>query len=262
MAETEREERHFLEHRGEHRQEGIAQPEDDRRTEDGDVQFALGSQYYGFAVALGAQVFGRALGVGIERAHVHQATDAGSLAGGNDLLRQFDMGFGEVAAVGQYDIAAVQDADQVDHGIVTAHQLGQGLFATDIGFRHGHARLDDQRLGAFAATGRDGDLDAALRQAIDDVGTDETATPQQQDFLDVHVNPGNLNRKTRILRQFGHFRAAEWPPGPDSRPQLRPVWLMARPAAFSNSDCPERMTASPLRNWRSRIAGCMATASS
>jgi hypothetical protein len=45
MAETEREERHFLEHRGEHRQEGIAQTEDDRRTEDGDIQITLGGEH-------------------------------------------------------------------------------------------------------------------------------------------------------------------------------------------------------------------------
>ncbi len=101
---------------------------------------------------------------------------------------------------GNLHVAAVQDADQVDHRIVTAHQLGQGFLAMDVGFRHLDAGLHDQRLGPLAPTGRDGDLDAALRQTIDDVGTDETATPQQQDLFDVHLEtPEYLVRKNRIL---------------------------------------------------------------
>ena len=90
------------------------------------------------------------------------------------------------------------------------HQAGQGLLAADVGFRHADARLHDQCLGAFAPAGRDGDLDTALRQAIDDVGTDETATPQQQDFLDGHVNPGNSFRKTRILTRIAHSGVRSW----------------------------------------------------
>jgi hypothetical protein len=100
---------------------------------------------------------------------------------------------GEIGAVGQDDVAAVQDADQVDHRIVAGQQFGQRLFATDVGFRHGDARLHDECLGAFAATCRDRDFDAALRQTVDDIGADETATPQQQDLFDVHLKPRKLN---------------------------------------------------------------------
>ena len=56
------------------------------------------------------------------------------------------------------------------------------------------------------------------------------------------MNPGN-SIVNRILRQFGHFGGRMATRGGTGR-QLRPVWLMARLAAFSNSDWPER--------WRHR----------
>ena len=47
-------------------------------------------------------------------------------------------------------------------------------------------------LYALTAPRRHSDFDTALRQTIDDVGTDVTATPQQQDLFDVHVEPRKL----------------------------------------------------------------------
>ena len=192
MPETEREERQLPEHPGEHRQEGIAETEDHRRAEDCHVEVATGAHHDGFAVALRTEVLRGALRIGAQGAHVHQATDAGLLAGRDDLLRQFDVRVGKILAVGQHDIAAVQDADQVDHRILALHQRNQGFLGIDADFRHLHVGLHDQRLGALAPAGRHGDLDPALREAIGDVGTDETATPEQQDLLDVHVEPRKL----------------------------------------------------------------------
>jgi hypothetical protein len=123
---------------------------------------------------------------------VDQAAHTGGLAGGDDLFRQLDMRLGKILAVGEFDIAAVQDADQIDHGILPAHQFDQCFFAIYVDFRHLDVGLHDQRLGALAAARRDGDLDTALRQPIGDIGTDVTATPQQQDLFDVHVEPRKL----------------------------------------------------------------------
>ena len=131
-----------------------------------------------------------------------QAANAGGLAGGDDFFRQLDMRVGKILAIGEFDIPAMQDTDQIDHGIVTAHQFDQSFFAMNVGFRHFNAGLHDQRLGALTAPRRHSDFDTALRKTIDDVGTDVTATPQQQDLFDVHVEPRKLFRKTRILRQI------------------------------------------------------------
>jgi hypothetical protein len=76
------------------------------------------------------------------------------------------------------------------------HQFGQGLFAVDIGFGHFDTRLNDQRLVTLASARRNGDFNTALRQAIGDIGTDETATPSSKTFLMSIWNPGNYVRKT------------------------------------------------------------------
>ncbi len=109
---------------------------------------------------------------------MHQATDARLLAGGDDLLRQFDVSLGKVLAVRQLDIAAMQNADQIDNDILALHQRHQRLFRVNLDFRHLDIGLDDQRLGPLATTRRDSDFHPALRQAVGDIGANETATPE------------------------------------------------------------------------------------
>ena len=120
---------------------------------------------------------------------MQQAAYTAGLTGCHDLLRQLDVRFGEILAVGQLDVAAVQHPDQIDHRILTAHQLLQGLRAVNVGFRHRDTGLHDQRLGPLAPARRHGDLDTALGQTIDDIGADKTAPAQQQNFFDAHQKP-------------------------------------------------------------------------
>ena len=99
----------------------------------------------------------------VTRYHMNQAANAGSFAGRNDFLRQFNVRLGEICAIRELDIAAMQNANQIDHRIVAAHQISQRRFTVDIGFRHLDAGLHDQGLGSLTTPGRHGDFNTALR---------------------------------------------------------------------------------------------------
>ena len=63
------------------------------------------------------------------------------------------------------------------------HQLGQGLSQWMLASGMLTPGWMISALVRSRRQGRYGDLDAALRQAVDDVGTDETATPSSKTFL-------------------------------------------------------------------------------
>ena len=178
------ERRRVLEDAGEGVEELVADAEDHRRAEHGDVEIPGRRHDDGLALALRADVFGTAVGIGAERAHVQQAADAGLLHRGDDLLRQRDMRGAEALAVRNLRIVVMQHADQVDDDILTAHQFDELRFVVDVGLDHFHLRQHDVGLVALAAAGRDGDIDAGLRQAVGNPRTDETASSQKQCILD------------------------------------------------------------------------------
>ena len=110
------------------------------------------------------------------------AADALARAAGDDALRQFDVGPRELAAV-RRSAGALQDADEVDDGVVAAQQHVERVVAADVAFDDLDRGQQDQVTRARAVAGRDGDPEALANQAGDDVTTDEAGTTDDEDLV-------------------------------------------------------------------------------
>ncbi len=186
LFEAKRQDREQLDQLGKHVQKGVVRPENDRRTKNRDVQLIHGSAHQRLTLALRAQVLGWRVERSLERAHVDQATNPAFPHRGDDLPRQIHMCRSEALAVGQARIAVVQNADQIDHRILSLHQLGEDVWIMNVGLDHADSRQHDELLGVFPMTGRYRHPHATFRKATGNPTADKTTTANQQHVLEFH----------------------------------------------------------------------------
>jgi hypothetical protein len=98
----------------------------------------------------------------LERAHVYQAANAALPHRGDDLSRQVDMRGSKTLAIRQARIMIVENADEVDDRILTAHQLDECLRVVHIGLDHADRRQHGQLLGVVTMAGRYGHPDTRV----------------------------------------------------------------------------------------------------
>jgi len=138
---------------GETAEQPVTWPEDHRGPEAGDREvWTMGLMHQHFAASLGAQVVARAIGIGVECAHMQQASDPGLAAGGDDPLWQGDMSGFETAAIA---LAFVEDSDQVDHHRAAGEGSCQSLAAVAVYLVDGHPWQYQQFTVALATPGQD-----------------------------------------------------------------------------------------------------------
>ena len=121
---------------------------------------AIELPHRGFARCFGAQVFGRRIRAGFEGADVNQAGEPGHVAGGDDFLRQLDVGAGEIRPIGLAG-AGIEHAHQVDHGVLAAHEGGERGGVVHVGFYHVDGGQRQQMRCAGAMAGGHGDAHPA-----------------------------------------------------------------------------------------------------
>ena len=111
------------------------------------------------------------LRIGPQRTDVHQALNAGGLHGLCNFAGQLDMN------VFKTGFGAIQNGNQIDHGIVPGHQAGQISFAVNRGFENGQARQILNASGMAGAPCGHRDLPAQSGQLLAYLSADKTTAP-------------------------------------------------------------------------------------
>ncbi len=165
--------------RGEQVEEPILAAEDHRRLENRPVEPRGDDRRLRFALA--PQVPGRPLGIGIERAHLHEAAHAGGAARGDDLLRELRVHARERVAA-----RLVQDADEIDDRRGAGGEPRERRGVVDVAFDHVDGRQQDEVTRGFApARGHDHAL-ARAHEPAHQMTADEAAAAQHQNGLGSH----------------------------------------------------------------------------
>src|SRR5690606_929015 len=115
-------------------------------------------------------------------AHVQQAAYAVVAADLHQSSRQLDM-----HGIKRASTVFVQDADQVDHGILTGDLLRQGDVVHDVAFDHVNTRQQDQVLAGFAPAREH--LYAVTRgiKPVHERAADESRAAGHADSLNTHL---------------------------------------------------------------------------
>lgn len=83
-------------------------------------------------------------------------------------------------------LAALQDADQVDHRMLTRKQTLQRGVIVDIRLHHFTGRQQNQVLGAVTPPRRHDHAAAARNERVDDVAADEAGAAKDEDVAVAH----------------------------------------------------------------------------
>ena len=151
-------------------EERVAGAEHDGRLEYGPVEVRafLADQLLG--LALGAQVVARRIDGGLERGNLQQPSDARGARGLKHHARQFEVRATETAAA---ESALVEDADQVDHGVLAAKPLAELRFLVDVAVLQREPGQDQKVLVKLAVARQHRDPMIVLDQAGDQAGTEK-----------------------------------------------------------------------------------------
>jgi hypothetical protein len=117
---------------------------------------------------------------------VHQTRHAGGAAGGDDLLRQLDVGAREVGTEGRAR-ARVQHADGVDHRVRVLEQARERGGVVHIGFDDVGVGQQQHVTGAATPASGNEHLDACFAQAVGDGAADKTGAADDDDTFRIHA---------------------------------------------------------------------------
>jgi hypothetical protein len=157
--------REGFEQAGEEVEEAVARPEDHRGAQDGPCHVRRGGADRRLAGGLGALVFGRAIGVGAEGAHMHDAPHPGLAGGGHQAGRQLDVGAGEGRAIGLAR-GRMEHPDEAHHRIHAGHQAPEGGRVEHVGLDDLGGGQRQQVAGTVAAAGGKHQRDAGGGQRL------------------------------------------------------------------------------------------------
>ncbi len=138
--------------------------------------------YQVFAFTLGFQVTPPDfVDVGVKRAHVQQAADAGFAHGLDDGPRQVDVSATEGAGA-----FLIEEADEVDDAIAVGEQGRQFIGVVRIDLCQLHPGADAILPVSLRATGDDGDPVTEIGESVGEVRTDKAGAANYNDPLCVH----------------------------------------------------------------------------